>query len=135
MLRRHKLIALLTVLYLVVMIAGCTRESQVKSDTPVNAAWMVKRAIDSNNYERFNSLFLESRKEYTSKQDFESMRRLITAGAEYTSYQLIRFSNGEMLLVKLTQEKINGEYRIEDIVVVPDDMKKIFLINEKDEKR
>lgn len=49
-----------------------------------------------------------------------------TAGTQYTHYELLTFENDEMLLVRLTPEKVNGEYKIEDVVIVTSKMKEIF---------
>ena len=57
---------------------------------------------------------------------FNEMKNLTSAGVGLTHYELLTFENGEMFLVMLTPEKVNGEYKIEDVVIVPNEMKEIF---------
>lgn len=105
---------------------SCSKDKVVKSDTPTNTAMVMKNAIDSKNYEAFNKLFSEDRKGIITEKDFNEFNKVSTAGASHKLYTTISFTNGEMLLIKLTTEKINGEYKIEDVVQVPDEMKAFF---------
>jgi len=57
---------------------------------------------------------------------FNEIKNLTTAGSSYANYVLVTFENGEMLLVRLSPEKVNGEYKIEDVIIVPDEMKEMF---------
>lgn len=109
------------------VIIGCSNET-VKPDNPVNTAWLMKLAIDNDDYASFDSLFADGRKGSISESDFKELKKITTARAGYTRYQLVTFDNGEMLLVKLriTPPNENNEIEIEDVIVVPDDMKELF---------
>lgn len=54
------------------------------------------------------------------------MKKFTTPGADYKNYELITFTNGKMLLINLTPENENGEYKIQDVIEVPDNMKSLF---------
>ena len=41
-------------------------------------------------------------------------------------YETITFDDGEMLLVRITPDKIDGEYKIEDVTIVPEEMRDFF---------
>lgn len=121
---RIKVLSIVSIIVLSLFLSSC--EDTVKADTPYNAAWLVKLAIDENDYERFNEQFSESRKNTVSNESLDAMSALSTAGASYTNYELVTFENGEMLLVRLTPILIDGEYKIEDIIIVPDELKDFF---------
>lgn len=58
------------------------------------------------------------------------MKKFTTPGADYKNYGLITFSNGKMLLIYFTPEKTDGEYKIQDVIEVPDNMKTLFSNND-----
>ena len=121
---KAKSMLLITILMICFIFTSC--EKTVKPDTPQNAGWLMKLAIDYDDYEEFNNLFSQGAKGTISKESFNEMQNITTAKTEYTHYQLLTFENGEMLLVRLTPEKVNGEYKIEDITIVPNEMNEIF---------
>ncbi|MCA1030919.1 hypothetical protein LCL95_07800 [Bacillus timonensis] len=88
----------------------------------------MKLAIDNNDYASFDSLFADGRKGSISEMEFKELKGITTAGAGYKSYELLTFENGEMLLVKLrlTPPHENNKIEIEDVIIVPDDMKELF---------
>lgn len=86
----------------------------------------MKLAVDNKDYEGLNKLFSDGRKDTLSRKEFVKMQGLTTAGTDFITYELLTFTNGEMFLVRLTPEKVNGEYKIEDVIIVPDNMKEIF---------
>ena len=57
---------------------------------------------------------------------FNELKKLTTAGTELKHYELLTFTNGKMILIELTQERANGEYRIEDVKEVPDEIKSLL---------
>lgn len=110
----------------IVVMAGCNNNKTVKPDNPVDTAWLMKLAIDNGDYDRFNSLFSDGRKGSVSKSEFEQLRDITTAGADYTNYELLTFGNGKMLLVRLSPANDDNEIEIEDVIIVPDEMKELF---------
>jgi hypothetical protein len=108
-----------------VIFVGCSNKI-LKPDSPDNTAWLMKIALDSNNYESFNSLFSEGKKGSISKSEFKELQYIPTAVTDFKRYELLTFENGQMLLVKLTPPDNNKEIKIEDVIVVPDEMKELF---------
>lgn len=102
---------------------------EVKPDTPHNVSWLMKLALDEKNYTLFNSYFIEGRRGKISQEEFEKISDISTAAWGEESYQLIKFSNGEMLMIYLSPSKINGKLYIQDIKMVPDDLKDFFEHN------
>lgn len=114
------------IIFSVCMMVSYNKERVVKPDTLVNTAFLVKASIDNKNYDAFNRLFRDSRKNSVSEEKFAYMNKLTTSGADIKNYVLLTFTNGKMLLVKLSPEKVDGEYKVEDVTEVPDNMKTMF---------
>ena len=112
-------------LAVVLCLAFVSCQRVVKLDTPANAAWLMKLAVDTGDYQHFQSLFSETRKDAVSEEAFREMGEITTAGMGIAQYSLLTFENGEMMLVRLAPET-KGEYKIEDVMIVPDDMKALF---------
>lgn len=121
--RYIKLFLLTSILFGVVI--GCSNKT-VKPDNPENTAWLMKLAIDNDDYASFNSLIADGRKGSISEGDFKELKDITTAGASYSRYELVTFENGEMLLVKLRMTPPKEDIEIEEVIVVPDDMKELF---------
>ncbi|MEH7239494.1 hypothetical protein [Bacillus sp. JJ1562] len=116
---------LLLFIFLVGITLGCSNKS-VKSNSPENTTWLMKLAIDNDDYVSFNSLFSDGRKGSISESDFKELKNISTARAGYIRYELVNFENGEMLLVRLAPPDGNNEIEIEDVIIVPDGMKELF---------
>lgn len=119
-----KTILLIIFTLLAYILTGCSKP--VEPDTPTNAAIALKEAIRSGNYEYFNSLFSEGRKNSLSKDEYLKLQKLLSSDSSLDTYEVITFDNGKMLLVHLTPEKENDNYHIQDIKVVPEEMKALF---------
>lgn len=104
---------------------GCSNKT-VKPESPENTTWLMKSAIDNDDYVSFNSLFSDGRKGSISESDFKELKKMTSASAGYIRYELVTFDNGEMLLVRLTPPDGDNEIEIEDVIVVPDSMKELF---------
>lgn len=128
---KKKFLPIVICIFVFSALASCSYENPVKANTPTNTAWLTKLAINNNDYERFNSYFIEERKGVVSKDMLEELSKISTAAGNYNLYELITFTSGEMLLVQLTTEKIDGEYKIEDVVIVPEEMKKLFQTDDR----
>lgn len=57
-----------------IFLSSC--EDTVKADTEQNATWLMKLAIGENDYDRFNELFSEGRKNTISEESFDAMGEL-----------------------------------------------------------
>ena len=123
-------LASMLIIFSVCMVAASGSQGKiVKADTPWIAASLAKMDIDNGNYDAFNRLFSEGRQSCISEEKFSDMKKFTTPGADYKNYELVTFSNGKMLLIYLTPEKIDGEYKLQDIIEVPDNMKSLFSNN------
>lgn len=103
---------------------GCSQQD--KPSSKENTALLMKLAIEQQDYDSFNSLFSEGRRGSISEDEFMELREMTTAGADFKSYELVTFENGEMLLVRLTPPNKNKEIEIEDVVMVPSELKEFF---------
>lgn len=118
---------LIVILLLLGLLVGC-RQNVVKPDSPLNTAHIMKLSIDEQDYERFNQLFSEGKINTVTKSEFERLHTLTSARTTYSNYELLTFENGSMVLVKLTPPNEDGEIEIEDIKVVPREMKSLFAV-------
>ncbi|MFD1738720.1 hypothetical protein ACFSCX_19575 [Bacillus salitolerans] len=115
-----------TIIVIFWILMGCNSTKFVQPDSPDNTAWLMKLAIDNDDYETFNSLFSDGRKGSISRRDFKELQDITTAGFNLKRYEVITFENGKMLLVRLTPLNKDNEYEIEDVILVPDEMNNIF---------
>ena len=125
---KRKNLILITFVVMASIFTSCTNSKLVKPDTPDNASLLLKMAISNGNYDSFNALFSDGRKNIVSKETLTEFSKISTAGSGNYLYELITFTNGEMLLVRYTAKKVDGEYKVEDVVKVPEDMKKLFKV-------
>jgi hypothetical protein len=107
----------------VLAVSACSNNN-LKADTPENTAWLLKQAIDSKDIDMVNLYFTESRKGTISEAELEELSNLATAGSETRTYGFIQFDNGEMLLLDVVKGK--DSYKIQDIFIVPEEMKSLF---------
>ena len=105
---------------------SCTKDKPMKPNTPKNASIMLKNYIDAENYEGFNDLFSDDLKNSVAMDDFKKLKDISTAGSSHSLYDIITFENGEMLLVKLYQIEATGEYKVENVMKVPEEFKALF---------
>lgn len=115
---------ILSFILIIIVSAGCSHF--VKPNSKEHTALLMKLAIEQKDYDSFNSLFLEGRRGSISENEFTKLKEMTTAGADYKSYELVTFENGEMLLVRLTPPNKNKEIEIEDVVMVPSELKEFF---------
>jgi len=113
-------------LLLTLAVIGCNN-NELKPVSPTNTTWLMKLAIDNQDYEHFSSLFSEGRKGIVSESEFSELKKMTSPGTEFSNYELLTFDNGQMLLVRLTPLGEDNIIEIEDVIVVPEDMKQLFL--------
>ena len=106
---------------------GCSDEKEVKPNSPMNAAFLMKYQIDSQHYETFQSLFYDGTENTISKDEFDQLKEISTAGANFKDFELIILDNGEMLLVEFAPLLDDqSEYKIVNVKLVPEEMRALF---------
>ena len=53
---------------------------------------------------------------------YDQLKSISSNGASLMTTELIRYQNGQVLLVNFYSEPVNGEYKIVDIIVIPEDV-------------
>lgn len=116
---------------IVVIIVGAMRfislnrkQRYIKTDNYNNVVTAVCLSLFADDYDAFLRLFMN--KDKASREEFNKLKNLRTDKSSSSQYAIIKYSNNEMLLIELTPQKINGEYKIQNIKVVPNEMKKLF---------
>lgn len=109
----------------VVVLCSCSINKQLKPNTPVNTGILLGHSLRENNYEAFNNLLSQGGKNTISKDDFKNLTKVVdgTSGTSYVLYETLTLDNGEILLVRLTAEKVDGKYGIEDVTLISEEMK------------
>lgn len=107
-------------------LVSCNKDEAIKPDSPINTSIIIKNCIDAGNYEAFKDLFSDSLENLVSKEDFEKLKSISTSGSSNNLYDIITFENGEMLLIKLSAIAVDGEYKIEKIIHIPEEFKSLF---------
>lgn len=124
--KNKNILTVFIIIYLPLLLISCSDQKPLQSDTPVNTAIIMESFLKEGNYKNFSELFIDGRKNAVSEEQFNELKKLTTAGTELKHYELLTFTNGKMILIELTQERANGEYRIEDVKEVPDEMKSLL---------
>jgi hypothetical protein len=123
---KRKMSIMLAFALMLSMLASCSDSISVKQDTPDNALLSLSLTLGGDNYDNFNALFSDGRKNTVSEETLKEFSKATSAAFDNSLYGLVTYSNGEMFLVKLSVKKIDGEYKVEDVVKVPEEMKKLF---------
>lgn len=90
---------------------------------PVDVGLSFKEAVRVENYARAKTLMSEGRREHISEETLKKINEAMSAGTSFNTYELLEFDNGKMVLLHLTP---NEKYEIQDVVIVPDELKTIF---------
>lgn len=115
-----------TMTLLIWLLPGCGGNNWVTPDSPTNTSFLVMQAVRTNDFMSYQSLFREGRKEYASRETFDRLRGMYGGGAEFSHYELVTFAGGEMALVRLTPKNNAGRVEVEDVFIVPEEMRKLF---------
>lgn len=125
----RKYLFISTLIISTLFLISCNEDNLLKPDSPTNTSILIKNYIDAENYEDFKGLFSEDLENSISKEDFNKFKEISTSGSNHNLYDIITFENGEMLLVKLTSTPVNNEYKVEEVIQVPDEFKALFNSN------
>ena len=118
--------AFIMIICLSFIFSSCSNQKPLKPDTPINTGIVTENFIKAGNYEEFKKLFSDTTKNVVSQEQFNELKKLTTDGTNFKHYELLTFSNGKMMLITLTQDKIDGEYKIQDVKEVPEEMRALF---------
>lgn len=101
---------------------GCEKTN----NSPFHASMSMKSSMDKLNYEEFTDAYAKGEESWISKEQFDEVKGLITSKASHEAYELLKFENGEMVLVEFASIPEKGEFKIQGIKIVPDEMKDFF---------
>lgn len=90
---------------------------------PIEKGLSFKEAVRVENYELAKSLIADGREAYISDETLEKVNEIMSEGTSFHTYELLEFDNGEMVLLHLTPNK---KYEIQDVRVVPEELKSVF---------
>lgn len=121
-----KKLILLILIIATFSLISCSKDKNIKPDSPINTSIIIKNYIDAGNYEAFNELFSDELKNSVSQEYFKKLKDISTAGSDHGLYNIITFENGEMLLIKFSSIEPNGEYKVEEVMQVPEEFKSLF---------
>ena len=120
-----KQLAVIMIAASVLLSSGCSKV--VKPDTPFNAVFLMQNAIDNQDYEKFQKMMIESKRDVYTIEDLKGLKELgATGGGSLFNYYICEYPNGEMVMFELTPGDIDGKYFIQDIITVPKEQQKLF---------
>jgi hypothetical protein len=105
------------------VVLGFLFYNETTKEGPVDVGLSFKEAVRVEHYEVARKLMAEGREEHISSETLEKVNEIMSSGTSFKTYQLLEFDNGEKVLLNLTTNK---EYEIQDVVIVPDELKSIF---------
>ncbi len=90
---------------------------------PVDVGFDFKEAVRMERYADARNLMTEERIDAIPEDTLKKVNEMMSSGSSFKTYQLLEFTNGEMVLLNLTPNK---EYEIQNVTIVPDEMKSVF---------
>ncbi len=118
--------AVILLLAMVGYIYLTTDKKDMRPDSMENAAFLISKGIQYDNYDSLKRYFFESAKENVTKVEFEEMQKVMTSGYEYKHYTAIKLTNGEVLLMSIEKDLEDGLYKASDVIKVPKEMHSLF---------
>ncbi len=107
----------------ILLITGC----QKTNNTPLLASISMKASMEHLNYEEFKDAYAQGEESWISEEQFSEVKSLLTSGSSHKTYELLKFDNGQMILVEFATIPQNGEYKVQGIKIIPDEMKDFFI--------
>ncbi|WP_349410601.1 hypothetical protein [Pseudalkalibacillus sp. SCS-8] len=105
------------------LVFGIVFLNDVKKEGPVEVGLSFKEAVRTENYGSVDRLIAEGRNQHITEDLLIKVNGLMSGGTSYKTYQLLKFDNGEMVLLNLTPNK---KFEIQNVVIVPEEQKSIF---------
>jgi regulatory protein YycI of two-component signal transduction system YycFG len=105
------------------VVLGFLFYNETTKEGPIDVGISFKEAVRVENYELAKTLMAESRQKHISEETLNKVNEVMSAGTSFKTYIILEFDNREMVLLNLTPDT---KYEIQDIVIVPDELKSIF---------
>ena len=116
--------SIISIIFLITILS--TSACQKINHTPMHASMSMKANMEHLNYEDFTDAYAKGEEGWISKEQFYEVKELLTSGVGHETYELLKFDNGEMILVEFSTLPENGEFKVQGIKIVPDEMKEFF---------
>ena len=116
--------SIISIIFLITIFS--TTACQKTNNTPLYASASMKVDMEHLNYEEFADAYAKGEESWISKEQFNEVKGLMTSQASHETYELLKFDNGEMILVEFATMPEKGEFKIQGIKIVPDEMKEFF---------
>lgn len=104
---------------MIALLVSCSTSQALPNATAIS----LKQSLSLDNFNKFQTLFSEGKWSTATKELFEKLKEIDSAGANFKSYTVITLDNGEMLLVNLTPDE---EQAIQSITIIPKEYKVLF---------
>ena len=121
---RKKSIISIIILTTILSIPACQKTA--KRDTPMLASLAMKTNMELLSYDEFINLNMQGNDTLISEEQFNEIKGIMTDKSSHETYHLLKFDNGEMILVELASQLEDGEFKIQGIKIIPDEMKEFF---------
>lgn len=82
-------------------------------------------ALENGNYDEFNEN-LSSEKGILTKEEFLAIKSKTSDSSHVREFQMLQFNNGEIILLEFIKDDTTNNYKIQKVIRVPDDAKKMF---------
>lgn len=112
-------------LCLSIILAACSNDNNAwKPNSPQNTTSLMKMYALQDNFEEFESLFLNGTDSERTEASFHQLKGIATSNAGINNFTLLTFDNGEMVLVHLIPiPNQEGEVLIQNVIKVPEGMR------------
>ena len=120
---KKKSIIAIILLICILLFAAC----QKTNNTPLLSSMSMKASMEHLNYKEFKDAYAQGEESWISEEQFTEVKSLLTSNSSHKTYELVKFDNGEMILVEFATTPQNGEYKVQGIKIIPDNMKDFFI--------
>jgi uncharacterized membrane protein YvbJ len=117
---------IITVSVLLNVVLGILFYNETLKKGPDDVGYSFQSAVQVEDYVAAKTLIDEGRQKHISDETLKEVHELMTSGTSYKTYQLLEFDNGELVLLNLHNNTPDRKFKIQDVVIVPDEFKSIF---------
>lgn len=119
---KKKSVISIIIIICILLITAC----QKTNNTPLLSSMSMKASMEHLDYKEFKNEYAQGEESWISEEQFVEVKSLLTSNSSHETYELVKFDNGEMILVEFATTPQNGEYKVQGIKVVPDEIKSFF---------